>query len=473
MILTGHPALKFDSFFPLYNWIYPLSGSSSARFVGASAASALSEIAPSGSRALYVHIPFCETICTFCPFVRTATQEDGLVQAYVDALVQEIESKADIGRVAAAPIGAVFFGGGTPSYLSPQQILQVGNALRRCFDLSHCREFSFELEVKSASWDRLEALKQIGVTHARFGAQTFSTRYRSLFNLTATVDQVHLAAERLLATFPHVSCDILYGMHGESADEFFDDIAHACSLGLSNIDFYPINNAVTQPSLTRGYNARALKPTSGLNKFYMGTILRSAMYERGFLPHNGHGYVKCDQEELIQDPVTTESYSFVYHEHTLGYRDHDLLGFGVNAISSFAGGVAINNASMAEYIKSIKHGDLSMTVLEHSPATDAARPLCLQLPYHGSVDKSDIRWHELEPQQFDSLARLIANDLVVDSGDVYRLTRTGFHWYSNVMFYLLPLAEQRALRRILARALRDPKKSIETIGIDPTLLKVD
>ena len=191
MILTGHPALKFDSFFPLYNWIYPLSGSSSARFVGASAASALSEIAPSGSRALYVHIPFCETICTFCPFVRTATQEDGLVQAYVDALVQEIESKADIGRVAAAPIGAVFFGGGTPSYLSPQQILQVGNALRRCFDLSHCREFSFELEVKSASWDRLEALKQIGVTHARFGAQTFSTRYRSLFNLTATVDRVH------------------------------------------------------------------------------------------------------------------------------------------------------------------------------------------------------------------------------------------------------------------------------------------
>lgn len=466
MRLTEHPVLKFDTLLPLYNWIYPLSGRPVDLRSDRDPAEVLRKIPPSRSRALYVHVPFCETICTFCPFVRAAEHDEDVVEGYVRALIHEIELKARIPALTRSPVGAVFFGGGTPSLLKPEQILAIGAALRSCFDLSACREFSLEFEVKSVTLARVQAAREVGVTHARFGAQTFSTAFRRLFNLTASVEQLVRAAEVLRSHFDHTSCDMLYGMHGQSEEELFDDIQQAAALGLTNLDFYPINNLVTQPRLNRDLRLAGRKQTSGLTKFYMTMFVRQILRQLGYLPHNGHGYVRVDEDELRRAPLITDAYSFVYHEHTLGYPDYDLLGFGVNAISSFRGCAVSNDDSRDDYIRRISADELPITITEHPPFIDACRPVALALPYHGRIPRSWVDAERVPRDVIDRLGLVIEHGLVAEVGDEYTLTREGLDWYTNLMFYLLPRSEQAALEHILRVARDDPRRSIESSGLE-------
>ena len=442
MKLTGHPVVKFDRFLPIYNWLYPLSGRKSHRFSGQEAMNVFPEIAPATARALYLHIPFCETICTFCPFVRGEFRDKSIIESYVYSLVREINIKASYTSLVYAPIRSIFVGGGTPSLLEPHHIRRIGRTLRDHFDLNGLLEFSYEMEVKSVTADRIDALLDIGVTHARFGLQTFSPKYRRLFALTATLEQVGCASVRLRDAFPHVSCDLLYGMNGQTVDDLILDIERVCELGMNNIDFYPINNLVTQPKLHHFFAKEDMRPLSGLTKHYMNVLIREELRSHGFLPHNGHGYVRVPQEELARNPVVTNLYSFVYHEHVYGYPGYDLLGFGTNAVSSFRGWSLFNHASRSKYINALSEGHIPMEVAEHERSLDTYRPLCLALPYHGSAHKGWIDQSALPSSASNKVAELIAHGLVRDTGETLELTRDGWHWYSCVMYYLLPVPEQ-------------------------------
>ena len=466
MRLTGHDVLKFDAFMPIYNWIYPLAGQPSKRFGPDRAVQVFLELPTAQSRALYVHIPFCETICTFCPFVRGKYQNESVIDVYVEALLSEIELKGRFRALTEVPVGAVFFGGGTPSILKPHHIRKLGKALGAHFDLSRLREFSFEFEVKSVTPERIEALLDIGVTHARFGLQTFSPEYRQLFELTATIDDIYSATKLLSDSFPYLSCDLLYGMNGQSEDDLLADIERVCELNIGNIDFYPINNLVTQHKLHQSFRDVNKQPVSGLTKFYMRLLLREALREKGFLPHNGHGWVRAPEDEIRRNPVVTDVYSFVYHEHVLGYPKHDLLGFGTNAVSSFTGFSVSNTPSRDDYIRALSSGELPMKVSEHDEAVDACRPIALALPYHGSVDRRTVDWDCVPSIVIDHLEELEQHKLVTATETEFGLTRLGWEWYTSVMYYLLPDEEQSAIRTILGRAARDKQRDIEASGLE-------
>jgi coproporphyrinogen III oxidase-like Fe-S oxidoreductase len=466
MRLTANEAVKFDSFLPMYNWLYPLSGVETAGPSTDSINSFFLNLPVSEERALYFHIPFCQTICTFCPFVRATFDNPALIDTYLAALIKEIRIKTATGNATAAPINAIFIGGGTPSLLNPHQIRQLGRVINDSFDLTRLREFSFEIEVKSLTPERIDALQDIGVTHPRFGLQTFSSEYRRLFNLTATLDQIYSATDSLLHAFPFLSCDILYGMNGQAIEDLAFDIDSVTSLGIANIDLYPINNLMTQPALHSAFRTQGKAPLSGFTKFYMNMYIRQAMAAKGYLPHNGHGYVKVSTEELDRNPVVTDTYSFTYHENVYGFPARDLLGFGTNAVSSFSGYTTFNTASRSDYIGALEEDRLPMTIRTHGSDIDAARSLALALPYHGRVPKQWIRWDAVPSSLQTRFSDLIDHDLVTETDEMYELTHDGWHWYSNVMYYLLPDAERHVLDHLVEQARHEHKKSIETSGLE-------
>jgi oxygen-independent coproporphyrinogen-3 oxidase len=465
MRLRAEGIYKFDTFLPIYNWLYPLSGQPS----GLNSARALVSIAekPIKGRALYIHIPFCETICSFCPFVRGEYKHAEEIDIYVSVLVAEIRRRAEIlNRTSNVPVRAIFVGGGTPSLLTPNQILVLGRAIKDSFDISELEEFSFEFEVKSVSDELCDALVNIGATHARFGLQTFDPTYRTLFALTSSLDQVERAAALLPRHFSVTSCDILYGFSGQTEEQFFSDIERVIKLGVSNVDFYPINNTVTQKKLHSAFRRKGFKPMSGMLKFYMNSALRQIMRNHGFLPHNGHGYVRCSLEELNRNPVVTSTYSFVYHEHVYGYDDYDVIGFGVNAISSSQNYSIHNHASRARYLKiGDKPTSDGAVILEHDTSADAVRPLCLRLPYHGKVNRSRLNWNKIPDESKCILSSLIDADLICDNGEEISLSLEGWHWYTNVMFSLLPRSEKEAIESIVKRARTTVGKDIEDSSV--------
>lgn len=464
MKLFKNEILKFDRVLPIYNWYYPLRNSKASDFQKENRFSIFDrlDVSKVRSRALYFHIPFCETICTFCPFVRTPTHNYDVVEAYTQALIREIDLKASYQSVSSIPIGAIFFGGGTPSLLSVEQILRIGRTIHSHFDLRALSEFSFEFEVKSITPEKLAALSEIGVTHARFGLQTFNPRYRELFELTATLDHIQYAVETLPQFFPYTSFDILYGMNGQTEEDFFEDIQKAVATKIPNIDFYPINNVVSQPRLHRSFNKANLFPTSGLTKFYMNILLREFMHTQGYSPHNGHGYVKMPTGELKRTQVITDYYTFRYHEYVYGYNDAEIIGFGTNAISSLNGYTIINDASLNRYIDSLLQKNCwEFQVGKHSEAADGSKGVILHLPYHGCLDKSRVNWDVVYPETLESLKQIVEAGLVRETEDYYELTQEGWQWYVNLMYYLSPKDERQVIDSFISKRQSEPNRRME------------
>lgn len=458
MKILNNGLVKFDYQFPLYNYFFP----SQSLDTFTPTAQKLVDIftlanTKAASRALYFHIPFCESICSFCPFTRGLYKSAEEIDSYTKALIKEIEYKSRLMDYRAIPIRAIFFGGGTPSLLSPKNIDDLGQALHRHFDLSQLEEFSFEFNVSSVTADRISALIEAGMTHARFGLQTTDRTWRKLFNLNEDIREVERAAELLVPRVQHVLCDIMYGMNGSTELQTLSDIDSAVDMGLSNIDIYPINNVATSVKLHKLIRERFLDVMPAVRKLNMKLMIDEHLREKGFVPYNGHGYVRhtAPHSELI-----TGDYSFVYHEHVYGYADHDLLGFGVGAISSISENVITNSPARARYIDSMSKGIYECHVSPHDPMMDIVKPVVLRLPYHGTIEKSRFNFSSLPPGLKGKLQTLIDSNLVAETEQAFKLTRQGWIWYSNLMFYLMPIAEQNALKKIVHERLNVPGRDI-------------
>jgi len=247
-ILPHQSVIKFNHQLPVFNWFYTFACDEDliedrlAPYLTPKKTEVL-------RRAIYIHIPFCETICNFCPYQRGKYTSDPEVEQYVSALVAEIDFKRNfLGR---CDVDAIFVGGGTPSLLSPRQIEVLGQAISRNFDLHRLREFTFEVEVKSVSRDKLQAMRDIGVNRISFGVQTFSEEYRALFSLDATRHQIVDAAALLNSMFSYPNVDLLYGMAGQDPGQLYSDINSAVSLQRTTVDVYPINNLSAPRSMRR------------------------------------------------------------------------------------------------------------------------------------------------------------------------------------------------------------------------------
>jgi coproporphyrinogen III oxidase-like Fe-S oxidoreductase len=448
--------MKFDRQFPVYNWLYPMKGQELDTVTHGELFTQIDTSHVRG-RGLYFHIPFCDTICTFCTLNRGIGHTgDEAVELYVQALLTEIELKGRYPSVTGIPITAIFFGGGTPTILTPDQIRRIGRAIHDNFDLSQLREFTFEMEVKTIDEERCAAMRDIGVNKARFGLQTFDPGYRELFNLTATLDQVYRSVELLRKYFDCTSFDIIYGMHGQTFEQLSQEIERAVALGTETIEFYPITNLVTQAPLHRGYARRGLQALSFVEKMAMTIYLNQYLRSAGFQQHNGHGFLRLPEGHQPEPYFISRQYTNVYNKYFFAHYEDDLIGFGNSGISQTNRFTIMNDENRTTYTKSLlDHGDLkiNVNVADHEPYE---KGIVLHLPYFGWLDKTRIEWDRIPPEMVQKLDHLVAEKLLVENANEYRITQLGWLWYVNMMYYLSPASDQRILDDFVALKARTP-----------------
>lgn len=445
----------FDYQFPLYNFYYPFSGVESTNTLE----SYINGLNETKKRALYFHIPFCDTICSFCPFTR-GMYSNSEVNKYVDALIYELEYKTKKYNLNHIPINAIFFGGGTPSVLSVENILKIGAKIHELYNLSDIKEFSFEIEVKSISKDKVNALLEIGVTHPRFGVQSFSSKWRDIFNLTSTLEEVYSTIELLGNNFNNVSFDILYGMSGQTEEEIVKDLDTACCTGVTNIDIYPIDNIMSQPLLHNKLKKLNYFPTSAVRKGLMNIIVNNYMRSMGYFPHNGHGYRKLKVDDYR---ITYNEYKFEYHNHVYGYDTYDLIGFGSSAISIMDGIKILNTNNKNNYIEKTIKGDVEniYKFFTFAKSLFNVRPLVFHLAYFGyinleKINKDAFLLFDIQ----DKLTTLENYGLIKRKNNIIELTQVGFYNYVNIMYYLLPDIEKERVEHFIAINLENKSKDI-------------
>jgi oxygen-independent coproporphyrinogen-3 oxidase len=433
--------MKFDSQYPIYNWMYPVTGQELDTVPFADMVPVL-DGSGTRERALYFHVPFCDTICTFCTLNRGLGSEgDEALEVYTKALVREIELKADLPWVQAAKPNTIFFGGGTPSVLSAGQLERIVKAINKHFDMSELVEWIFEMEVKSVTDEKCAVLAAHGVNRSRFGIQTFDPVYRELFNITATPEQVHKAIEVAGRHFPSRSIDMIYGMHGQTFTTLSQDIQNAIDAGTEAIDFYPITNVVTQGALHSGYAKRGLEPTPYIDKMAMTIYLDKYLQSAGFHRHNGHGYLR---NAGGPGPYTRAYRNYYNSVAIFGNHDCDVIGYGSSAISQSGRHILMNDPNRVSYIKSINDGDLKVKVTR-SDRFPYDRGLVMNLPYMGYVDKQRIPWNDVPDETLVKLEQLKAEGMIYETEDELRITETGWVWYVNMMYHLSSADDQKVL----------------------------
>ncbi|MEU8251097.1 radical SAM protein [Nonomuraea sp. NPDC048916] len=461
--------MKFDRQLPIYNWLYPLKGQE-LEAISFREAHAVLDPAPIRSRALYFHIPFCDTICTFCMLSRGLGSEgDPIIEKYTQALIREIRLKADMDSVTSVPPRVIWFGGGTPSTLSADQIRRIGRAMHESFDMSRLEEFTIEFEVKSVTREKVEAFKEIGVNKARFGLQTFNPKYRELFNITATLDQTYRAVELFGEYFDFRSFDILYGMHGQTMTEFAQDIQDAIDLGTESCEFYPINHLVTQNTLHTGYKGANLRALSYVEKMGMTVFLNHYMRNSGYKLYNGHGFARLDGPDPEPAEFTTTTYGNKYHEYCWAHADDDLVGFGASAVTQSLDWTIMNDESRTGYINGLLDNDDIKVKVTRSDHIPYERGLVLHLPYHGRLDKSRVEWDKIDPEVLVKLDELVREGMFEDRPHEYVITELGWTWYVNMMYYLSPSGDQKILDDFIElrsrnKALVDGDRSMTPVG---------
>jgi anaerobilin synthase len=435
--------LGFDRQVPVFNWYYPFD--LHPYFVLNPVLPFLEfERHPTERCAVYVHIPFCDTICSFCPFTRGRYGAEQDVQNYVEALLSEIELKRSlIGRTT---VDAVFIGGGTPSVLNPAQIEAIGRALHTHLDTETLDEFTFELEVKSVTREKLEAMRRIGVNRVSFGAQTFSVLHRGLFSLDATVHQIRDTAQMANELFAYTNVDMIYGMAGQSPEDLDRDINEALSLKTTTIDFYPLNNIAAQIRMHKLVHEAGLEHLPATRRLEYRRHIDQELRARGYCAINGYSYTRSDG--LNQGPVQ-HNRTFQYHDIIYGYHDDALLGYGASALTQLPGYNVYNHADRAEYISLVEAGTLPW---EASGVGECPEKGVVTFPYRGALDKSRIPWDRLPLETLGAFDEAVSAGLAVDAGESYELTERGWLFYVNLMYYLMPTnGKQWISDRIAAR----------------------
>ncbi|MBV8858197.1 MAG: radical SAM family heme chaperone HemW [Acidobacteria bacterium] len=362
---------------------------------------------------IYIHVPFCRSRCSYCDFA-TGTFEAALAERYVGALAREIESFEF--EDARTDVDTVYFGGGTPSLLTPAQVSRVLEAVRGRFRVDAAAEVTLEMNPGTVTAPGLRALRAAGVNRASFGAQTFDDRELKRLGRTHTADDTRRTFDRLRAAgFDNISFDLIAGLPRQTLAGWERNLEEALALRPEHLSLYLLEVHEGTPLAEQIRQGRYPSPDPDL---------AAEMYRLLVERARAAGY---EQYEISNFGLPGRE-----SRHNLKYwTGAPFYGFG-NSAHSFDGRRArwANERDARAYVKLIEEkGDavVSLEELDERGASAEALFLGLRLLSKGvDLAAHRARFHsDVRADYAADLARFDEAGLIEIEGDVLRLTPAG------------------------------------------------
>lgn len=188
---------------------------------------------------IYVHIPYCDKICSFCNLNRKQLDND--LEEYTDFLISEFERYGKTEYMKSKRIDVIFFGGGTPTILKAHQLEKILDCIHKNYNISEECEFTFETTLHNLSSQKIDIMGKYGVNRLSVGIQSFSQKGRNLLNRTFTKDEAVEKLKKLKANFKGMVCtDIIYNYPGQTVEEVVEDADIIAELEIDSTSFYSL-----------------------------------------------------------------------------------------------------------------------------------------------------------------------------------------------------------------------------------------
>ncbi|MCE9544150.1 MAG: coproporphyrinogen III oxidase family protein [Planctomycetia bacterium] len=366
---------------------------------------------------LYLHIPFCRKRCKFCYFRVYTDKNAHQVEDYVAALSREIELVSRQPVMGARPFRFVYFGGGTPSYLSAKQLTSLVDRLRANINWDHAEEVTFECEPGTLSEPKVHTLKALGVTRLSLGVENFSDAVLSENGRAHLSGEVYKSWDWIQAAgFYNINIDLIAGMVGETWDNWQDCIQRTIDLAPDSVTIYqmelPFNTVYSQDILG---HRQEIPVADWATKRDWVRYAFEQMVSAGYSVSSGY--------TLVRDKAKV---NFSYRDNL--WHGSDLLATGVASFGHVSGVHYQNLPEWASYLAALDEGRLPLgRAMQPSPHQLLTREMILQLKT-GALDvgyfrdkfAADIIEH-WRPQWADYEAQ----GLVTIDGDTIRLSREG------------------------------------------------
>jgi oxygen-independent coproporphyrinogen-3 oxidase len=370
---------------------------------------------------LYIHVPFCSAICNYCNFNRGLFDAD-LKSRYVDALLTEIRSSNPKSQIPNPPADTIYFGGGTPSLLEPDEVARIIAACQTSFDVAADREVTLEANPETVTESRLTAYREAGVNRLSFGVQSFRDEELRRLSRLHDADRARTAlAEARRAGFDNVSLDLMMWLPEQSVSAWLESVDRAIELWPEHLSLYLLEvypNAPLKDDMARARWSQA--PDDDAANMYLMAMerLEAAGYEQYEISN-------------VARPGRRSRHNLKY------WTDGEWIGFGCGAHSTRWGIRWKNVSSTEEYITRVARGE--STVVEERQQTPAERlgdALFTGLRLAEGIDLAEINarysvdvWHrygaELEP--------FLEQGCLRQEGTRLWLTRTGMLLAHEVM----------------------------------------
>ena len=379
---------------------------------------------------LYVHFPFCVSLCAYCDFV-SEVYSAARVQTYLAALEKELQTRVPrascppSGRLEACAPRTIYLGGGTPSALSQNELTQFFALLARHVDLQHVLEFTAEANPGTVDLAKLELLRRQGVNRISFGVQSFQPHILKLLgrihDAAQSRDAVRLARR---AGFDNVSIDLLHGVPGQSLSDLRRDLDEALALKTEHVSAYGLAYEEGTPLLEsiKSGKAQRLPPEEEAEQYL---AVMEGLEAGGLLQYEISNYARPGREA----------------RHNLAYwRNEAYLGLGVAAASFINWERSCNQQDLDRYLQAVAAtGEAVATREILEPEARAREALVLELRLRRGVDCREFaeRWG-LDPLKNPALENFVRAGLMekLAAGE-YRISRRGLPVADSILCELV------------------------------------
>jgi len=366
---------------------------------------------------LYLHIPFCRKRCKFCYFRVYTDKNADDVESYMKALADEVALYAGRAGLRGRQFEFVYFGGGTPSFLSAEQLLRLIERISRHWTWEAAREVTFECEPGTLKQSKLQAIRSIGVTRLSLGVEHFDD------DILEANGRAHRSPEVVRAYqwareagFPQINIDLIAGMLGEDGDKWKHAVEKAIALDPDSVTIYqmelPFNTILSREARQAGGQAPV---ATWAAKRQMADWAFARFEEAGYTVSSAYTLVKAQRHA-----------GFVYRDSL--WHGADMIGTGVASFSHFAGVHFQNLDTWEQYLQRVGEGRLPIhRAMQMTDRQRLIRELILQMKL-GAVQGAYFREKfgvDIAAEFSEALASLEAEGMAAVRGQDVHLTRQG------------------------------------------------
>jgi oxygen-independent coproporphyrinogen-3 oxidase len=366
---------------------------------------------------LYLHVPFCRKRCKFCYFRVYTDKNSSDVDVYMDALAREVGLYADRAALRNREFEFVYFGGGTPSFLSSEQLQRLIDRIRKHWRWEHAREVTFECEPGTLRKSKLETIRAIGTTRLSLGIEHFDDEVLSRNGRAHLSAEIHRAfAWAREVGFPQINVDLIAGMLGDTESKWRDAVATTLALQPDSLTVYqmelPYNTVISQEA-----------QTSGQAPAVADWRTKRAWVDYAFRQFEQAGYVVSSGYTVVNP---RRHAGFVYRDSL--WHGADMIGTGVASFSHLSGVHFQNVDEWEEYVGALQSGELPVG---RAMPIDARQRLIREMILQLKLGRLDAGYFRAKfgaeiirafAEAFDSLA---GDGFARLEGDAVQLTRAG------------------------------------------------